>query len=81
MLGNGMYPHRAQNGPMNLVVVEPFVYIALNGLVGKRVVLDTNRGSVSGMVRDVKPDHVVIQEHDSTFFVRIREIVWFMPES
>ncbi|WP_226536392.1 DUF2642 domain-containing protein [Fictibacillus halophilus] len=28
-----------------------------------------------------KPDHVVIQEHDSTFFVRLREIVWIMPES
>jgi hypothetical protein len=80
MMPNGMYSQGAQNGPMNVVVVEPYVYSALRNLIGKRVVLDTTRGSVSGIVRDAKPDHVVVQEHDSTFFVRIREIVWIMPE-
>jgi hypothetical protein len=78
---NGMYSQGSQSGPMNVFVVEPYVYSALYNLIGKRVVIDTTRGSVSGIVKDAKPDHVVIQEHDSTFFVRIREIVWFMPES
>ncbi|CAM3882439.1 YuzF family protein [Mesobacillus thioparans] len=78
MMPNGMY---SQSGPMNVVVVEPYVHSALQSLIGKRVVLDTTRGSVSGMVKDAKPDHVVVQEYDSTFFVRIREIVWIMPES
>ncbi|WP_245243512.1 YuzF family protein [Mesobacillus selenatarsenatis] len=81
MMPNGMYSQGAQNGPMNVVVVEPYVYAALRNLIGKRVVLDTKRGSVSGVVRDAKPDHVVVQEHDSTFFGRIREIVWIMPEN
>lgn len=66
---------------MQVIAIEPFVYEALRSLKGKRTVLDTTRGSVSGMVVDAKPDHVVIQEYDSTFFVRIREIVWIMPES
>ncbi|RZT21635.1 YuzF family protein [Fictibacillus sp. BK138] len=83
---NPMYAYRLnpqvpQNGPMQVIVIEPFVYEALRGLIGKRAVLDTTRGSVSGMVVDAKPDHVVIQEHDSTFYVRLCEIVWIMPES
>jgi hypothetical protein len=83
---NPMYAYRVnpqitQNGPMQVIVIEPFVYESLRSLIGKRVVLDTTRGSVSGMVVDAKLDHVVIQEHDSTFFVRLREIVWIMPES
>lgn len=81
MNGNGMSPYGSQTGPMNVVVVEPYVYSALYSLIGKRVVLDTTRGSVSGVVVDAKPDHVVLQEYDSKFFVRIREIVWIMPES
>ena len=62
-------------------VEEPYVYEALTSLVGKRIVLDTTRGSVSGTLIDAKPDHVVIQEYDSTFYVRIKEIVWIMPEN
>jgi hypothetical protein len=81
-----MYPYRVNpqmtpTGPTQVMVVEPFVYEALQSLTGKRVVLDTSRGSVSGTVADAKMDHVVIQERDSTFFVRTCEIVWIMPES
>ncbi len=83
---NNMYTYRTQpqmntNGPMQVVVVEPYVYTALTNLNGKRVVLDTTRGSVSGTVVDVKPDHVAIQEHDSTFLVRLCQIVWIMPDN
>ena len=83
---NNMYPHvlnsqGLSNGPTQVVVVEPYVYAALRSLIGRRVVIDTSRGPVNGIVADAKPDHVVIQEHDSTFFVRISEIIWIMPES
>ncbi|MEK3857483.1 DUF2642 domain-containing protein [Cytobacillus sp. FSL H8-0458] len=74
-------PQTTQNGPMQVIAREPFVYEALRSLKGKRAVLDTTCGSVSGVVVDAKLDHVVIQEYDSTFFVRLREIVWIMPES
>jgi hypothetical protein len=48
---------------MDVFVVEPYVYSALYNLIGKRVVIDTTRGSVSGIVKDAKPDYVVIQEN------------------
>ena len=81
MYANSMNQQMAHNGPMQVMVIEPFVYEALRSLIGKRAVIDTQRGSVSGMVVDAKPDHVVMQEHNSKFFVRLNEIVWIMPES
>ncbi len=73
-------PMPTMNQPIQVVVVEPYVYAAVRSLIGKRAVLDTVRGSVSGMVVDAKPDHVVLQDRESTFFVRICEVVWIMPE-
>lgn len=81
MYPNGMNSKGLPNGPMQVVVVEPYLYAAVRSLIGKRVVIDTSRGPVNGTVVDAMPDHVVIQEHDSTFFVRICEIIWIMPES
>ncbi|GAE33686.1 DUF2642 domain-containing protein [Halalkalibacter akibai] len=67
------------SGPAQVVVLEPYVYTALYNLIGERIVIDTSRGPVNGVVKDAKPDHVVVQEHDSTFYVRLSEVVWFMP--
>lgn len=83
---NGNQPMQAVQSmqsqqPMQVTVVEPYVYAAVRSLIGKRVVMDTTRGPVNGIVMDAKPDHVVIQERDSTFFVRICEVVWIMPEN
>lgn len=66
--------------PKQVIVIEPFVLATVSSLVGKRAVIETTRGNVSGMVMDAKPDHVVLQERDSTFFVRLCEVVWIMPE-
>ncbi|WP_456277270.1 DUF2642 domain-containing protein [Bacillus sp. AK128] len=63
-----------------VIVVEPYVYSAVSTLVGRAVVMETSRGRVSGMIMDVKPDHVLLQERESTFFVRLCEIVWLMPD-
>ncbi|PMC39748.1 hypothetical protein CJ195_03660 [Bacillus sp. UMB0899] len=67
--------------PKQVMVVEPYVYAATSTLVGKRAVLETTRGRVAGLVMDVKPDHVVLQERESTFFVRLCEVVWIMPDT
>ncbi|WP_246943906.1 YuzF family protein [Bacillus pinisoli] len=66
--------------PKQVTVVEPYVYAAATTLVGKRAVVETTRGNVSGVVMDAKPDHIVLQERESTFFVRLCEVVWIMPE-
>lgn len=65
--------------PTQVVVIEPYLYGAVMSFVGKRIVIDTPRGPVNGVVADVKPDHIVVQEYDSTFYVRMNEIVWLMP--
>ncbi len=61
--------------------VEPFVYQRLKQIEGTRVVVDTVRGSVNGVLVDVKPDHIAVQEAPggSVFFVRLCEVVWVMP--
>lgn len=67
--------------PQPVIKVEPFVYAAVCSLVDKRVVLETTRGRVTGLVIDAKLDHIVLQERDSTFFVRLCEVVWIMPDT
>ncbi|GAA0371173.1 YuzF family protein [Bacillus horti] len=59
--------------------IDPYVYQALQSLKGKKVVVETVRGSVRGNVQDVKPDHVVVQAHGSSFYIRTAQIVWVMP--
>ncbi|QGG48096.1 YuzF family protein [Heliorestis convoluta] len=81
--GNGPYPpmapQMATKRPTQVEFVEPYVYGALRSLTSKRVIVETPRGTVSGNLVEVKPDHVVVQDRDSTFFVRMREIIWVMP--
>ncbi|MDC2866478.1 MULTISPECIES: YuzF family protein [unclassified Bacillus (in: firmicutes)] len=60
--------------------VDPYVVQTLQMIVGKNVVVDTMRGSLQGMLRAVKPDHIVIEEEDTPFFIRMQQIVWITPE-
>lgn len=70
-----------QSIPMQVSCVEPYVVSALITLIGKKLVVETVRGSLTGMLMDVKPDHIVIGEMygNSKFFIRIAEIVHVMP--
>ncbi|MDQ0246730.1 ferredoxin-fold anticodon binding domain-containing protein [Bacillus fengqiuensis] len=74
------YNEEDERAPKMVSVVDPYVYETLQTVIGKRVVIETVRGNVTGNLNDVKPDHVVIKEKDSTFFVRIQQIVWIMPD-
>lgn len=82
--GGGAMGHRMYVSPGELhpsVRVEPWVYQRLKQLEGRRIVIDTVRGSVSGVLVDVKPDHIAVQEGpgESLFLVRLCQIVWVMP--
>lgn len=61
--------------------MEPYLYHRLQQMEGLRVVVDTVRGSVNGVLVDAKPDHIVVQDspRNPPFFVRLCEIVWIMP--
>lgn len=87
---SGMTPYGGAMGPrmysgagdlQPTVQVEPWVYQRLKQIEGKRVVVDTIRGGVNGVLVDVKPDHIVVQEtpNEAPFFVRLCQIVWVMP--
>ncbi|KAB2952916.1 DUF2642 domain-containing protein [Heliorestis acidaminivorans] len=79
MHNHGINQHKESKRPMQVVVVEPYVYRALHSFMSKRILVETSRGTVNGIVVDIKPDHVVVQDRDSTFFVRLREVIWVMP--
>ncbi|RXT06376.1 YuzF family protein [Ammoniphilus sp. CFH 90114] len=61
-------------------LVDPYVYQTLKTVVGKMVIVETVRGSIRGTLQKVVPDHIVLQAGDSTFFVRIQQIIWVMPD-
>ncbi|ADC51852.1 MULTISPECIES: YuzF family protein [Alkalihalophilus] len=65
--------------PQMISSVDPYVVQTLQSVTGSEVVIETTRGNVRGTVANVLPDHVVIESSNSTFFVRIQQIVWIMP--
>lgn len=83
-----MYPNavysagmpQSQTQPLQVTVVEPYLYAAVRSLIGSRAVIDTPRGTVNGFIADAKPDHIVVKEYNSIFFIRLCEVIWIMPE-
>ncbi len=74
-----MNQHNQQAVPQMYSLVDPYVYQALHSMIGCELVIETTRGNIRGKVADVKPDHVVLLTGNTSFFVRIQEIIWFMP--
>ncbi|TWI59245.1 YuzF family protein [Halalkalibacter nanhaiisediminis] len=79
MIDDRNHYNSEHNRPQMIANVDPFVVQTLQSITGSNVVIETTRGNVRGSISDVKPDHVVIQAHNASFFVRIQEIVWIMP--
>lgn len=65
--------------PTMITLFEPYVYQTLKSIIGHGTVLETSRGSVRGVIKNVLPDHVEIDSDGISIFVRIQEIIWFMP--
>ena len=63
-------------------VIDPFVVEALTTVIGHSVVIETVRGNLQGILVEVKPDHIVVKPrgNGTTFFVRIQQIVYIMPD-
>lgn len=63
-------------------VIDPYVVETLKTIIGSSVVIETVRGNLQGILVDVKPDHIVVrpQGNGTTFFVRIQQIVYIMPD-
>jgi hypothetical protein len=60
-------------------LVDPFVIQTLQTVIGKELVVETTKDTIRGVLKDVKPDHVMLMAGNSPFFVRIQQIVSIMP--
>ncbi|WP_078556888.1 YuzF family protein [Bacillus alkalicellulosilyticus] len=60
-------------------LVDPFVIETLQTVIGKHLVVETTRDSVRGVLKDVKPDHIMLMAGNTPFFIRIQQIVTIMP--
>ncbi|TLS36819.1 YuzF family protein [Pseudalkalibacillus caeni] len=69
-----------QTTPSMVSMVDPYFYQTLLNVMGQKIIVDTTRGNVKGIVKNVLPDHVVLDSEGTLFFVRIQQIVWIMPE-
>ncbi|TCT16212.1 uncharacterized protein DUF2642 [Natranaerovirga pectinivora] len=64
-----------------ITLVDPYVVETLKTIIGRSAVIETVRGNLQGIIEDVMPDHIVVRSYDSdtTFYVRIQQIVHVMP--
>ncbi|MGI8314684.1 YuzF family protein [Halobacillus mangrovi] len=77
------YARDMQQQPMNIqytTIIDPFVVNTLKTVVGKTLIVETTKDTVRGVLADVQPDHIVLNVGDTTFFVRIQQIVTIMPD-
>ncbi|MDM5189116.1 YuzF family protein [Bacillus sp. DX4.1] len=63
-----------------VALVDPYLVQILQSIIGKNIVVETIRGSIRGILRSVRPDHIELEERNTPFFVRTQQIVWVMPE-
>ncbi|MGE1033111.1 YuzF family protein [Bacillus sp. GKis3/1] len=56
---------------------NPYVYQTLQSVIGKQVVIETVRGNIRGKLKNVKPDHLLIED-TVPYIVRIQQIVWII---
>ncbi|GGF33690.1 hypothetical protein GCM10010954_36030 [Halobacillus andaensis] len=67
------------NSPMFLSLYDPYVVQTLQSVCGHPVTVQTTQGSIRGILRNVMPDHIVIENSGVPFFVRTQQIVWVFP--
>lgn len=65
-----------QQGVEMVSSFDPYVYQTLHGVVGRHIVIQTTKNPLQGRLKQVLPDHVVVEVSGSPFYVRIQEIVW-----
>ena len=58
---------------------DPYVYQTLKTIVGKLVTVQTIRGSVRGSLKNVLPDHIVVESNGTPFFIRTQQNIWVFP--
>lgn len=60
--------------------VDPHIYQTLQGIRNKQIIVETVRGSVTGKLTTVRPDHIVVESGGSPFHIRTAQIVWVISK-
>ncbi|WP_053361489.1 YuzF family protein [Bacillus sp. FJAT-27251] len=68
-----------QQSPSFVSHIDSYVYHALQGVTGSMVAVQTTKGTVTGRLNSVMPDHIVVESGGSPFYIRIQQIVWVIP--
>ncbi|MEW6546244.1 MAG: DUF2642 domain-containing protein [Bacillota bacterium] len=58
---------------------EPQFVRHLHALVGQQVQVATTCGSIAGVLRQVFPDHVLLETPQGPAHVRMRQMCWVRP--
>lgn len=58
---------------------DPYFYQNLQSLIGKGVVVQTQRGSVRGTLTSVMPDYIIVDFSGNNFHIRTNNIIWVVP--
>jgi len=45
------------------------------------VAVQTVRGTVTGLLQSVMPDHLVVESGGAPFFIRTQQIIWVIPRA
>lgn len=69
------------NEQIECTISDPYVYAKASELVGAMAEVQTTHGAVRGTLKDVQPDHIVVEMGGTPFFIRTQQIVWFFPVS
>lgn len=62
-------------------ITDPYVYAKASELVGVMAEVQTTHGAVRGTLKEVQPDHIVVEMGGTPFYIRTQQIVWFFPVS
>ncbi|MCA1032561.1 YuzF family protein [Bacillus timonensis] len=69
-----------QQSPTFFSYIDPYVFQTLQSIVGSNVAVQTTHGTVSGKLKTVMPDHIVVESGGSPFFIRTQQVVWVIPK-
>ncbi|SDC07061.1 Protein of unknown function [Pelagirhabdus alkalitolerans] len=69
-----------KNYPSFIHLIDSYLYETLKQLNQKEVIVQTTKGTVSGYLKKVMPDHIVVYSGGSDFHIRIQQIVWVIPK-
>ncbi|MBU3112689.1 DUF2642 domain-containing protein [Clostridium lacusfryxellense] len=68
--------------PINYTtIIDPYIVETLKTIIGRSVLIETVRGSLQGMLVEVKPDHIVVKTYgtETVFYIRLQQIIYVMP--